>query len=92
MPNKKNGNDLSEAAKIMRTSSNPEERKEAASKMGHIGGQHSHSGTNPQPKHEKNPELADAAKTMRTSSNPSERKAAASKMGHVGGAHSHTRS
>ena len=30
---------LSEAARIMRTSSNPEERSRAAAQLGHIGGQ-----------------------------------------------------
>lgn len=34
--------ELSEAARTMRTSSNPEERSKAAAKMGHIGGIHSH--------------------------------------------------
>jgi hypothetical protein len=42
MSAEKKDNDLAEAARIMRMSSDATERKQAAAKMGKIGGRHSH--------------------------------------------------
>ncbi len=44
-----NKSKLSDAARVMRTSSDPEERSKAASQMGHVGGAHSHSGDHGEP-------------------------------------------
>lgn len=85
--------DLSEKARIMRTSESPEERRKAASDMGREGGKNSHGGhdSSSRSAHDVNTDLSEKARIMRTSDSPEERRKAASDMGREGGKHSHDR-
>ena len=86
---------LSEAAKTLRTSDDPQEKSQAASVLGHAGGKAkggesdiSDKGGNQggnQGSNQGGTDLSEAAKKMRTADDPQERSQAASVMGHAGG-------
>ena len=83
--------DLSEAGKTLKTSNDPQEKSEAASKLGQAGGKSQGGGQGGQEGQQGGQQsggqgnLSEAAKTMRTSDDPQERSEAAQQMGHAGG-------